>query len=103
MGNKIPDTHAMDLIMALSLEVLKGNPISNKCYKASKVIAVAADRAMRKYKLRIDELVIVLLIELVSSVSAGKLKGDTDRAIEYWESLPEIIFDDKTKEETTCH
>ena len=32
MGNKIPDTHAMDLIMALSLEVLKGNPISNKCY-----------------------------------------------------------------------
>lgn len=102
MGNKIPDTHAMDLIMALSLEVLKGNPISNKCYKASKVVAVAADRAMRKYKLRIDELVSVLLFNLVSAVSAGKLNGDTSRAVEYWENLPGVVFGEE-EEETTCH
>lgn len=102
MGNKIPDTHAMDLIMALSLEVLKGNPISDKCYKASKVVAVAADRAMRKYKLRIDELVIVLLFNLVSAVSAGKLNGDTSRAVEYWENLPGVVFGEE-EEETTCH
>ena len=102
MGNKIPDTHAMDVIMALSLEVLKGNPPSKKVFKASKVVSIAAYKAMKKYKLRIDELILVLLVNLVSAFSACKLNGDTSRAVEYWENLPGVVFGEE-EEETTCH
>lgn len=102
MGNKEPDIHAMDVIMALSLEVLKGNPPSKKVYKAAKVVAIAADKAMKKYQLRIDELVSVLLFNLVPAVSAGKLNEDTSRAVEYWENLTGVVFGEE-EEETTCH
>lgn len=102
MGNKEPDIHAMDVIMALSLEVLKGNPPSKKVYKAAKVVAIAANKAMKKYQLRIDELVSVLLFNLVAAVSAGKLNGDTSRAVEYWENLQGVVFGEE-EEEITCH
>ena len=103
MGNKEPDIRAIDVIMSLSMGVLKHNPPSKNVYKAAKVVSIAADKAMMKYNLDIDEMVIALLSNLVSAVSVGKLNGDTSRAFEYWENLPEIIFDDETKEETTCH
>lgn len=102
MGNKEPDIHAMDVIMALSLEVLKGNPPSKKVFKVSKVVSIAANKAMKKYNLRIDELISVLLVNLVSAVSAAKFNGDTSRTVEYWKNLPGVVFGEE-EEETTCH
>ena len=102
MGNKEPDIRAIDVIMSLSLGVLKHNPPSKNVYKAAEVVSIAADKAMMKYNLDIDEMVIALLSNLVSAVSVGKLNGDTSRAVEYWENLPGVVFGEE-EEETTCH